>query len=367
MRAQMTPMPHLFVSLTAHGYGHLAQVAPVLTELAARLPGLRLTLQGDLEPGFVRSRLPAGLRHLREAADPGLIMAGPLVTRWEESLRAYERFVAEQDVHRARQREILAADPPDLVLGNVPWVPLAAARSLGIPAVSLSSLNWYDVLAESPVGHRLAPAVGDALREAYAASDLFIRPAPAMPMSWLPRARNVGPIAGLYPRDKAALRRHIGVAQGRSLVLVQFGGFSGLDLLEDWPLSSTVHWLVPELPGGGRADATSLAAHDLRVSDVLGACDAMITKPGYGSFAEAACNGIPVLFVSRSDWPEEPYLTRWLAARVPLREIGLSDLMAGRVAGPLAEVLAAPPAAPTEPTGVAEAADLIQSLLPSLP
>jgi hypothetical protein len=128
-----------------------------------------------------------------------------------------------------------------------------------------------------------------------------------------------------------------------------------------------MHWLVPELPGVGRADATSLAAHDLRVSDVLGACDAMIAKPGYGSFAEAACHGIPVLFVSRNDWPEEPYLTRWLAARVPIREIGLRDFIAGRVAAPLAEILAAPPAALTEPTGVAEAADLIQALLPSLP
>jgi hypothetical protein len=360
-------MPHLFVSLTAHGYGHLAQVAPVVAELAARLPGLRLTLQGDLAPGFVRSRLPAGLRHLREAADLGLIMDGPLVTRWEESLTAYERFVADQERHLARQREILAADPPDLVLGNVPWVPLAAARSLGIPAVSLSSLNWYDVLVESPVGHRLLPTVGDALREAYSATDLFIRPAPAMPMTWLPRACDVGPISGLYPRDKAALRRRIGVAAGRPLVLVQFGGFPGLDPLEDWPLSGTVHWLVPELPGGGRADATSLAAHDLRVPDVLGACDAMIAKPGYGTFAEAACHGIPVLYVSRSDWPEEPHLTRWLADRVPLREIGLADLMAGRVAGPLGELLAAPHPVPTEPTGVAEAADLIQALLPSLP
>ena len=37
-------MPHLFVSLTAHGYGHLAQVAPVVAELTRRLPGLRLTV-----------------------------------------------------------------------------------------------------------------------------------------------------------------------------------------------------------------------------------------------------------------------------------------------------------------------------------
>ncbi len=176
-------MPHLFVSLTAHGYGHLAQVAPVVAELTRRLPGLRLTVQGDLSPALLRARLPGDLRHLREAADLGLVMDGPLVTRWDQSLAAYARFVAEQDLHLARQQAILAADPPDLVLADVPWVPLLAARALGIPAVGLSSLNWLDILAESPVGHRLPPAVSEALRHGYAACDLFLRPAPSMPMT----------------------------------------------------------------------------------------------------------------------------------------------------------------------------------------
>ncbi len=356
-------MPHLFVSLTAHGYGHLAQTAPVLSELARRLPGLRLTLQADLDPGLVRSRLPAGTRHLREAMDLGLIMDGPLVTRWDESLAAYERFVADQDLHLARQRATLAADPPDLVLGDIPWVPLLAARSLGIPAVGLSSLNWYDILTESPVGPQVPRALSEALRQGYAACDLFIRPAPSMPMAWLPRARDVGPIATLRPGDPDGLRRRLGLVAGRPLVLVQFGGFPGLDPLADWPLSERFHWLAADLPGGGRADATALAPLGLGVPDVLGACDAMIAKPGYGTFAEAACHAIPVLYVSRPDWPEEPHLVRWLAELVPLREIGLSDLLAGRIAEPLSEILAAPRPAATVPSGVGEAADLIGAIL----
>ncbi len=47
----------------------------------------------------------------------------------------------------------------------------------------------------------------------------------------------------------------------------------------------------------------------LSVMDVLGSRDAILGKPGYGTFAEAACNGKPVLYVSRGDWPEEPALT----------------------------------------------------------
>ncbi len=177
-------------------------------------------------------------------------------------------------------------------------------------------------------------------------------------------AHDIGPIAELCTGDGPALRRRLGVAHQRPLVLVQFGGFPGLDPLADWPLSRALHWVSPELPGGPRADASSLAAHGLQVSDALGACDALIAKPGYGTFAEAACNGVPVLFVSRSDWPEEPPLVRWLAQRVPLREIGLADLLAGRVEGPLEKLLRTERRSPTPPTGIAEAADLIQAMLP---
>ena len=48
----------------------------------------------------------------------------------------------------------------------------------------------------------------------------------------------------------------------------------------------------------------------------------------------------------------------------PVREIGLADLLAGRVKGPLEQLLQAERPSPTPPTGIAEAADLIQAMLP---
>ena len=46
--------------------------------------------------------------------------------------------------------------------------------------------------------------------------------------------------------------------------------------------------------------------------DALWSCDALICKPGYGSFVETACAGVPVLYLERPDWPEAPYLVDWL-------------------------------------------------------
>ncbi|WP_295606982.1 hypothetical protein [uncultured Lamprocystis sp.] len=356
-------MPHLLLAVSAHGYGHLAQSAPVIEALTQRIPGLQVTLQGDIDPAFARHRLPAGFTHLQEATDPVLLMDGPLITRWAESLVEYNRFEAEYDRHLERQMDSLRRLAPDLVLSDIPWLPLDAARRLGIPAVGLCSLSWYDILRECPVRAQVPTALLERMRRIYGAADLFIRPAPAMPMDWLPNARDVGPIAHCRPNQSAKLREHLGIPADRPLALMQFGGFAGFDPLTAWPEQDQVHWVVRDLGGRARGDASSLSDHRLDLLDLLGSFDLMLTKPGYGSYTEAACNGVPVIHVPRPDWPEEPALNRWIRRQVPTRELSLADLKAGRLAAPIAELLAAGRPAPVEPSGITASVELLEPLL----
>jgi UDP-N-acetylglucosamine:LPS N-acetylglucosamine transferase len=46
--------------------------------------------------------------------------------------------------------------------------------------------------------------------------------------------------------------------------------------------------------------------------DLLAACDALVTKPGYGIVADLIANRVPALYVSRSGFREEPVLVRAL-------------------------------------------------------
>lgn len=360
-------MPHLFLAVTAHGYGHLAQCSPVVHALRERIPALRITLQGDIDAGFARRRLPPGFDHIREPADLGLVMDGPLRTLWAESLEAYLQFDAVYEDLLERQMGLFRKLAPDLVLADVPWLPLDAARHLGIPAIGLCSLSWYDILRECPVGERVALRLLERMRTAYAGADLFIRPAPSMPMDWLPNAVDVGPIARRSaaegPQAGLELKTRIGMPVDRPLALMQFGGFSGFDPLADWAEQDQVHWLVQDLSGRPRCDASALTDLGLELPQVLGALDLMLAKPGYGSFAEAACNGVRLLYVSRSDWPEEPCLTEWIARRVPALEVGLDDLISGKLAGPIAQLLREPRPRPTDASGVEAAAELIAPLL----
>lgn len=357
-------MPHLFVAVTAHGYGHLAQVAPVVTELKCRLPGLEISLQGNVAPAFAKARLPAGYHHIPAAADVPLPMDGPLTTRWVDGLADYVAFDLDYAAHQAQQRRLFEQTHPDLVLADIPWLPLDVARSMGIPCAGLCSLSWYDILVESLVGDQLPTALAQRMQRAYSGADLFLRPAPSMPMSWLPNGRDIGPIAQPRQRDPVRLHERVGRPATERLVLMQFGGTGRLQLGGAPRLMDGLHLLSPDAGAGlGRDDLTLIDADGNSVLETLASCDALISKPGYGTFAEAACNGIPVLSVERNDWPESRWLVDWLADQVPLREISASDFAAGQIREPLAELLAEGVAEPVAPTGVAEAADLLMGLL----
>lgn len=111
------------------------------------------------------------------------------------------------------------------------------------------------------------------------------------------------------------------------------------------------------------------SALDVRVTlqmsfgDLFASCDALICKPGYGSFVEAACSGVPVLYVSRADWPESPALIAWLEQNGLCREISRNALEQGNFAETLEEIWTAPQPEPVMPEGVKQASDWVMERL----
>lgn len=359
----MTRASHLYVALSGHGFGHLAQVGPVLNEFRRRWPSARLTVQSILPPAVLRQRIAGELAVIAEAADFGMIMVDALEARGAESLAAYRAFHAEWEARLTRQEHLLRSIQPDAVLADVPYLTLAAASRLGLPALALCSLNWADILAGyCPEAPDLATLRAPMLA-AYNSAMAFLRPAPSMPMPDLRNARPIGPIAALGQDRRASIARQLGWSENAVWVLLGLGGVALRPPLERWPELPDVRWLTPPEWRASRPDLASWnRLTDCTMLDLIRSCDVLFTKPGYGAFAEAVCNGTRVLYVARDDWPEEPWLSRWLSEYGNSVKIARRQLTTGDVAGPLRQLLDQPARPALTPTGVTEAADWLERL-----
>jgi hypothetical protein len=182
-------------------------------------------------------------------------------------------------------------------------------------------------------------------------------------MATLPNRCPIGPIARLGQRRREALIRQLRLEDGERLVLVALGGIDTAFDLSRWPHLPGVRYLVSRAWQSRRADATAWEDLGLPFIDLLASCDVVVTKPGYGTFTECACNAIPVLYVARRDWPEEPYLTTWLVRHGRAREVTRFTLETGELGDDLAALAALPTPPPPVPSGAAEAAEYLAGLL----
>lgn len=316
--------PHILLALSPHGYGHGAMTAPILAELTARLPGRRLTIQTRLPNDWLQSRYGPDFTLIDELPDFGLVMHDANSVDVQASLDRYDALFARLPAIVAAETDRIARLQPDLVLANIPFVTIIAARRADVPVVALSSLNWADIL-ENYAGGAAMDHVA-AMRRAYQEADLFLRMEPGLPVEWLPDAIGVGPAvrAGIPMPGKA--RAALGVSAGTRLGLLAFGGMdAGIDAASiaahpDW------HSILGQGSAPDRPDMSDLSALEMGFSDLIASVDAIVTKPGYGMFTEAAANGRPFLYLERPDWPETPYLVAWARRHVPCAQIARGAL-----------------------------------------
>jgi len=356
----MSPAPHLFVALSGHGFGHLAQAAPVLNALRRRLPGLRLTVQSALSGDVLQARIADELTHIPEATDLGMIMASALEVKAAASLAAYRAFHADWEHRLARQTALLKEHAPDVLLADIPYLPLAAAAQAGIPAVALCSLNWADILKAYWPEDAEVERWREIMLAAYNSAAVFLRPVPTMPMPELGNTQAIGPIAALGRNRRTELNRRFGLPEDVVLVLITLGGIDTPLPMARWPVHSGIYWIIPQDWNLQRADCLHREqVADIPFIDLLRSSDILLTKPGYGAFAEAACNGKPVLYVERRDWPETPYLVEWLHAHGNALLLSREILLGGDLAAPVQTLLAQPRRPALPPQGIDMAADYL--------
>ena len=130
--------------------------------------------------------------------------------------------------------------------------------------------------------------------------------------------------------------------------------------VQNWPRLPGVRWIVPQSWEINRDDTTAFESLQLPFTDVLASCDAVITKPGYGTFTEAACAGVPLLYVTRRDWPEESYLVQWLKHNVACLEVERNALQEGELGSVLEQLWALPQVARPHAAGAMEAARFLR-------
>ncbi len=302
---------HILACITPHGFGHAAQMCNVLTALQENCEAFRLTLMCNTPEDVLMQWISIPFTQIPMHHDPGMIMANALIIQAEASLRAHQKIIAQCPEIIEGNLKLFQVLQPDIILGNIPYHIPPAAKKAGIPCINICSLNWADILTAYCWQHEETAEVVNNIKQAYSTATHTITMEAGMPMTWLQPQSRTNPIYRKGKADNAGLKQQLGLNPDQRVVLISMGGIDTVLPIDRWPVIEDTFWLVERGHRYNHDNVINLDKLPLAFTDVACSCDAMIIKVGYNSMIEAASNAIPLLYIPRNDWPEEPYLIDW--------------------------------------------------------
>jgi hypothetical protein len=360
-------MPLIWCSISAHGFGHAAQVVPVLNEVGRRVKDLHVILRTNVPRRFFEGRLNISWELSLAEQDIGCVQHGPLKIDAEATWDEHLRFHKEWACRVADEEYLLRSQRPDLVLSDISYLAIEAGSRVPVPCVGLCSLSWDRVL--EPFVDRRQTDHARVLQDivtSYQKATAMIRPMPGIPLTAFHHIYDVGPIADSLTGDRTRLKRMVGASDDEQLVLVGFGGIA----LESLPFDrlstmSGYRFIISgPIPDGFTRGVTE-SSIPLPFRALLASVDLLVTKPGYGTIVEAVASGTPVVYIRRYNFADESCLVGYVHRYGRAAELSAKDFAAGRWEHALAAASRAPGPSEHAPAlrGASEAADILAGYL----
>ena len=360
-------MPVIWCSISAHGFGHAAQVIPVLNALGNIVQNLHVTLRTNV-PSFIFEeslQIPWDLQAVPQ--DVGCLQRGPLDIDIEGTWSAYDAFHENWNQRVAQEVQAMNVIKPNLVISNISYLAIASAFAVKCPVVAVASLSWDQVL------HGLMPSMSiknqvivEHIQQEYAKTQQLIRLFPGIDMPAFVSCTDTGPSFLLGKSSLESVRTILRIERGETLVLLAFGGVSLTRLpLERMEGYEGFQFLV----SGMSLDMAFTRIHrvediPLSFGEVMRQVDVVMTKPGYATIMMAVHYYIPLVYVRRYNFVDEQGLVDYVHKYGRALELSREDFESGVWGKSLQAVLSLPAPMVSPPKPEAHlVADLLRDYL----
>ena len=307
-------MPIVWCSISAHGFGHAAQVIPIINALGLVCAELQVVLRTCVPPSIFEDYLnvPWDLQPVPQ--DIGCIQAGPLDIDLNGTWAAYQAFHRDWDERVNQEASAMNKVHPQLVISNISYLAIASAYQAHCPAVAIASLSWDQVLVPyMDWKNEIHSTIYKQICQEYVKATHMIRLYPSIEMPAFPSITDTGPSFPHLGIPSKNVREVLKLEDGEKIVLVAFGGIplSGLPF-KQMESCDGFHFLV-----GGMSMRESLTRvhpienFNISFGEFMKQTDVVMTKPGYATITTAVQWGIPIVYVRRNNFVDEDSLVAY--------------------------------------------------------
>lgn len=291
--------------VTSHGFGHASRVTALVIEFIKF--GCDCYIVTD-RPKFLFPK-ESSLCHIFERrTDIGIIQDSWKLPAVEKTFIALLDFWDDKERLIETERNFLQEKAIDLVVVDIPYLPIISAKKLNIPVYAITNFDWYFNYVEL-VNKNTDPKILEIISEIYSiyqsCDKSYILPfSNEKSVKALPNQIMCGNLAKYSKPKRRSICEEFNINPEKKIALITFGGIMS-DISYFRNITSRKDYVFLTNSPIGDADNVVLLPRDYDYSLLISSCDLIITKVGYSTLAETCAAGTYLCYATRDNFPED--------------------------------------------------------------
>lgn len=336
--------PSIAYYISSHGYGHGVRSCSIIRAMNELYPDLTVQIVSELPVGFLSNRTGSTRNPVRaNSFDVGMVQLDSIRVDLAATLNRVERLHSKRKALVEQESAFLSGSGVNLVVADIPGIPIEAAALAGIPRVAVGNFGWDWIYSDFAPRDPRWKVIVEMFREQYSKANLLLRLPFCEEMTSFPRIEDIPLVASAgHPRRP------------------EIAAFTGCDAAKKWILLSftTLDWdeealarvekikdceFLTVLPlKWDRKNIHALSREQVTFADVIASADAVVSKPGFGILSDCIVNGKPLIYADRSDFLEYPILETAIESYLKHVHIPAARLYAGDLQDSLTRIWDSP-------------------------
>jgi hypothetical protein len=304
--------PILYITITNHGFGHTTRTAAIAATIQKLYPEILLIIVTSAPRWLLECYIDGDFILRQREFDIGVVQADSLTMDKAATLAKLREIQKNQNSLIASEVNFIRQNRVNLILADIPFLAAGFSKAAHIPCWMTSNFGWDLIYRDWGGEFR---EIADWISDWYAQCDQLFRLPFHEPMSAFPNIVDVGLTGGSPNYLVEVLRATWGIhTPPEKTILITFGGlglqqipYENLSQFPDWQFI-TFDSAAPNLP-----NLIKVTNRQYRPVDFMPICSKVVSKPGYGTFAEATKLGIPIVTITRDDFAEANFLLAGIA------------------------------------------------------
>lgn len=294
--------------ITSHGHGHALRSSVICNKLSR---DIELVFRTLVPEEFFRQEMLRPFSYAPAEFDCGCIQTDGVTVDIKRTVEAYCNRADKNDMVLSDEVQWCVENKIDGIVGDIVPFAFEVAHGAGIPSIAATNFTWWDIYKEyCSVFPHFAPYV-EKIRRQYTFADILLELMAATEMGYFKKKIHVNPVGRVGHSIRDRIVSEYSLAKSKRLALIYTGNF-GMDTIQWKKMEQFTEWeflgLYPLL--GNPSNYHIISGKAFRYQDCIASVDCMISKIGYGVYAECVLNGTPILYLPREGFAEYPALHR---------------------------------------------------------